>query len=85
LQLQSDLIQERHQREKYQKKLALVEVRLKKFNQVSSENERKRKIILDKQTELNKLREEVVGLREKAKERDSLYAKNKELVTKYYG
>ena len=27
----------------------------------------------------------MVGLREKAKERDALYAKNKELVTKYYG
>ena len=41
--------------------------------------------MLDKQAELNKLKDEVVGLREKAKERDALYAKNKELVTKYYG
>lgn len=41
-------MQERHQREKFQKKLTLAEIRLKKFNSVNSENERKRKIIVDK-------------------------------------
>jgi predicted nucleic acid-binding Zn-ribbon protein len=35
-------------REKFQKKFGLAEVRLKKFNVVNSENERKRKIISDK-------------------------------------
>jgi hypothetical protein len=60
-------------------------VRLKKFNAVNSENERKRKIILDKQSELTKLRDEVEMLRDKAKERDAFSNKNKELVTKYYG
>lgn len=85
LQLQQELLQERHQRERFQKKLSLAEVRLKKFNTVNSENERKRKIIADKQIELSRLREEVEGLREKAKERDAFNNKNKELITKYYG
>jgi len=76
---------ERNQRERFQKKLSLAELRLKKFNQVSAENERKRRIIADKQGELNKLREEVEMLRDKAKERDAFGNKNKELVTKYYG
>lgn len=58
---------------------------MKKFNSVNSENERKRKIIVDKQSELSKLRDEVEVLREKAKERDAFSNKNKELVTKYYG
>jgi len=60
-------------------------LRLKKFNQVSTENERRRKIVLEKQTELSKLREEVETLRDKARERDAFSNKNKELVTKYYG
>lgn len=58
---------------------------MKKFNAVNAENERKRKIIGDKQSELSKLREEVDALREKARERDAFNNKNKELVTKYYG
>lgn len=78
-------MQERHLREKFQKKLTLAEIRLKKFNTVNSENERKRKIIIDKHSELTKLRDEVEMLRNKAKERDAFSNKNKELVTKYYG
>ena len=58
---------------------------MKKFNQVSAENERKRRIIIDKQNELMKLKEEVEMLREKARERDNFNTMNKELVTKYYG
>lgn len=72
-------------REKFQKKVALQDLRLKKFNQVNAENERKRRIINDKSAELGRLREEVEGLREKARERDAFNNKNKELVTKYYG
>lgn len=76
---------ERMMREKFQKKVALQDLRLKKFNQVNAENERKRRIINDKSAELGRLREEVEGLREKARERDAFNNKNKELVTKYYG
>lgn len=85
LQVQQELMNERGQRERYQKKLSLAELRLKKFNQVSAENERKRRIIIDKQNELLKLKEEVEMLREKARERDNFNTMNKELVTKYYG
>jgi chromosome segregation ATPase len=85
MQLQQELIQERHQREKFQKKLSLAEIRLKKFNTVNSENERKRKLLNEKMSELSKLRDEVEQLREKAKERDAVNNKNKELITKYYG
>lgn len=58
---------------------------MKKFNQVNADNDRKRKVILEKQRELSKLKEEVEVLRGKAKERDAVNNKNKELVTKYYG
>jgi hypothetical protein len=83
--LQQELIKERNVREKFQKKLSLAELRLKKFNSLNAENERKKRIIQDKSTELNKLKEEIDVLRDKAKERDAVNNKNKELVTKYYG
>lgn len=71
-------------REKYQKKLSLLELRLKKLNNLTADNERKSKVIIDKTSELTKLKEEIDSLREKAKERDAFSNKNKELVTKYY-
>jgi hypothetical protein len=49
-----------------------------------AENKRKQKIISDKNTELTKLKDEIETLRDKAKERDQINNKNKELVTKYY-
>lgn len=63
-------MQERQQREKFQKKLALTDLRLKKFNQLVADNERKKRIMADKTAELLKLREEIEVLRDKAKERD---------------
>ena len=57
---------------------------MKKYNSLAADNERKRKVIADKHGELAKLREEVENLRDKAKERDGVVQKNKELVTKYY-
>lgn len=71
-------------REKYQKKLSLLELRLKKLNNLTADNERKSKVITDKTSELAKLKDEIENLREKAKERDAFSNKNKELVTKYY-
>jgi hypothetical protein len=78
-------LQERLQRERFQKKLALADLRLKKLNQVQVANDRQRKIIVDKTKELERLREEIEGIRDKARERDHVNNKNKELVTKYYG
>jgi hypothetical protein len=48
-------------------------------------NERQRKIIIDKGNELNRLRDEIEEIRDKAKERDQVNNTNKNLVTKYYG
>lgn len=56
-----------------------------KFNSVVNDNERKSKILIDKSTELTRLKEEVEILRDKAKERDAFSNKNKELLAKYYG
>ncbi len=49
-----------------------MELRLKKFNSVVADNERKRKVIVDKQSEVGKLKDEVENLRDKAKERDGV-------------
>ena len=84
-QLQQDLLSERTKKERFQKKLALAELRLKKFNQVISTNDRQRKIIIDKSNELSRLREEIEEIRDKAKQRDQVNNTNKSLVTKYYG
>ena len=48
-------------------------------------NERQRKIIIDKGNELNRLRDEIEEIRDKARERDQVNITNKNLVTKYYG
>jgi hypothetical protein len=48
-----------------------------------NENKRKQKIITDKNAELEKLKVKIEPMREKAKDRDNIYNKNKELVTKY--
>ena len=79
------MLSERHKRERFQKKLALAELRLKKFSQLMTTNERQRKIIIDKSNELNRLREEYEEIRDKARERDQVNNQNKNLVTKYYG
>jgi hypothetical protein len=76
---------ERHLREKFQKKLSLADLRLKKFTQLQQDNQRKTKLVIDKTSEVMRLREELEGIRDKAKERDHFNNKNKELVTKYYG
>ena len=76
---------ERHLREKFQKKLSLADLRLKKFTQLQQDNHRKTKLVIDKTSEVQRLREELEGIRDKAKERDHFNNKNKELVTKYYG
>jgi hypothetical protein len=57
-------------------------LRLKKFNDIVNENKRKQKILEDKIKELQKLKEEVIQYKDKANERDSVYNKNKDLVTK---
>lgn len=40
---------------------------------------------MDKANELSRLREEIEGIRDKARERDQVNNTNKNLVTKYYG
>ena len=42
-------------------------------------------MVIDKTSEVQRLRDELDGIRDKAKERDHFNNKNKELVTKYYG
>lgn len=81
-QLNLQLLVERELREKADKKAELLELKMKKYNEVVAENKRKQKIMQDKLGELDKVREEVELYKEKAKERDAVYNKNKELVTK---
>ncbi|CDW86057.1 UNKNOWN [Stylonychia lemnae] len=83
-QIQLQLMSEKEMREKNERKWDLQEQKIKKFNQITEENKRKQKIISDKQAEVSRLKEEVELYREKAKERDQIYNKNKELVTKQY-
>lgn len=70
--------------EKLEKKWSIAEIRLRKLNEILNENKRKQKIITDKNAELVKLKTEIEPMREKAKDRDNIHSKNKELVTKYY-
>lgn len=69
---------------KIEKKWGVTEIRLKKFNDILNENKRKQKIINDRNIEVSKIREELDSLRDKAKDRDQINNKNKELITKYY-
>lgn len=81
-QLQLQLMAEREQRDKNEQKWAALEQKLKKYQEITIENKRKQKIIQDKTAEVIKLRDEVEQYKEKAKERDQIYNKNKELVTR---
>lgn len=81
-QLNLQLLAERELRDKAEKKVELLELKMKKYNEVVAENKRKQKIMQDKLAETSKMREEVELYKEKAKERDAVYNKNKELVTK---
>lgn len=73
---------EKEQKEKALQRAEQNEQRVKKYNELLFENKRKHKILQDKIAEIIKLKEELETVKDKAKERDQVYAMNKELVTK---
>eukprot|EP00350_Pseudokeronopsis_sp_OXSARD2_P006832 CAMPEP_0170566856 /NCGR_PEP_ID=MMETSP0211-20121228/80102_1 /TAXON_ID=311385 /ORGANISM="Pseudokeronopsis sp., Strain OXSARD2" /LENGTH=77 /DNA_ID=CAMNT_0010888141 /DNA_START=709 /DNA_END=942 /DNA_ORIENTATION=- len=75
---------EKQEKEKIIEKMKGYDGKLKKMNDLMNENKRKQKIITDKTKECQELRDEVIKLRAKAKDRDFTYQKNKELVTKQF-
>ena len=82
--IESQFQQEKDEKTKLLEKLQNNEKKLKKMNEIINENKRKHKIIADKTKECQQLREELDVVKVKAKERDQVHQKNKELVTKQY-
>ena len=74
----------REQLDKANEKAKLAESRVKKMNELQSQTKRQELMLRQKNKELIELKSQIETLKVKAQERDSVYNKNKELVTKQY-
>jgi len=80
--LERQLIEEKNIGIKIKDQKNDLEKKARRVMEVMTENKRKQQIIQEKTKEISLLKEQVEVLKHKAGERDRIYEKNKELVTK---